>query len=308
MLDDKDSLKTQEELQAIASKVQDLLNAELSPDWEMLERPSVLAYLFAQNEEGADVRNVLIESTQEEYVGMKIEAMLPNYIQLFDTLKSSGFGKRHAIEVGNGVFVYALEEREVVLQDDGTMKTFLEDLFPEDVLNGYVNAPKKALVKALVLETQNHNYIALLNNKFDKWTIHVRRVYPSLDAALANSKHLGSLNDYKDRSNLTLHDVVRLASMASEYADDYAENPYPKRLSLPTFLAGSLVAGEEDAGAGLRYADGRDRGYVVSLQKSTDCIPCAKDIDWGTYREVANVMRWLNAACYDVTPDGPDLT
>src|SRR5690606_2877505 len=75
------------------------------------------------------------------------------------------------------------------------------------------------------------------------------------------------LDEYAQRSDLTLRDVVALAHQATEnYSDDLPGVRCVQRPSLQTFLRKSLDVGEESAGVGLRYGDFRDPGYVASVR------------------------------------------
>lgn len=295
-----DPTKTPEELKAIAAKVNELLSNELSPRWDTLEKPAVLAMVVAEDAYNEDLRSLLLEDVQEEYVGIKIHEMLPKYVALFDHLKQNGTGRAHAVDLGRDAYVYAIEEREVTMPK-APASDFLKELFEAHEIDfDPIDTPDVVKVKVLGVDTQSKNYIVVLNHHYAKWTFHAREVFPTLESALEKG-YLGDLDKFNKGAPITIEDMVQYANRAAKYADDVPGNHYPERPSLQTFLTGNLVAGSEDAGIGLRYADGRDRAYVVSTKHMTDMNPCANDVGWGSMRAIDHVIQLLNMAT-DVLP------
>lgn len=295
-----DPTKSPEELKAIAEKVNTLLSNELSPRWDTLEKPAVLALVVAGDAHSEDLRSLLLEAVEEEYVGIKIHEMLPKYVELFDHLKESGTGRAHAIDLGRDTYVYVIEERDVEMPK-AAASDFLKELFEANEIDfDPVDTADVVKVKALGVDTQNKNYIVVLNERYGKWTFHAREVFPTLQSALEKG-YLGDMDKFNKGAPITIADMVQYANRAAKYADDMEGNHYPERPSLQTYLAGNLVAGDEHAGIGLRYADGRDRAYVVSTKHMTDMNPCANDVSWGSMRSTDHVITLLNIAT-DVLP------
>lgn len=297
--------KSMEQIKEIAQKIKTLLDSELSQQWDTIEKPSALAHYFATEGSPFEIRNITIESVLEEYIGLRIHDRIPEYVQLFDKLKSSGFGKEHAYAMGGDDYVYAVEERDVEMPKSET-SDFLKELFEEqgvDVGDTF-DKPEVVQVKVLAVETQSRNFLIVLNHRFSKWTLHAREFYETFEHAQARG-YLGRLDSLSKDTPITLQDMVVFAQDAARYADDVPGNKYPARYSMAGYLSGSLIAGQENAGPGFRYGDGRDPGYIVSTQQSTDMNPCAKDATWYSLRDIAYVIDHLNVGTMALDEDLP---
>ncbi len=255
-----DELKRQEDFRRVATRIRELRESCLSKEWDVLERPYPIAQVFADGKrDKMDLREHDFEGMVSAYYGLVMLNWVEPYVALYDRLTAASYtSPEKKFEFANDAYVWACVQREV----EPEKMTELEELFPE--LAGY--EPPKHLVKVFVLETQSRNFVVVLNQCYGRWSVHIRQFWDDL-AEARKSKYYFPLADYKDRRDLTLDDVVKLAREASDkYSDDLPGVSYPHRPMLATFLKGSLMAGEEEAGIGLRYGDHRDRGYIVSFK------------------------------------------
>jgi hypothetical protein len=263
-LKERGPMLTSEQMKEQAAQLLKQLRNGLTKEWNILEEPQVLASMFhLMNKDSADLRELSLENTFEAYVGQALVRWLPNLVKLHDVLVSRGLGNEHRYEFGNDAYVYAVVDKQVKKPSDlGLLKMFEELGLESEEADRY----EVTDVKAFVLETQSRQFIIVLNQRFSRWRLNIRRIYPSFVEEQANGGYLGTLGDFVERTDLTVHDIIALSHHAEKFADDIAGNNYPKRLSLKYFLDRSLVAGDDDAGRGLRYEDCRDEGYVASLK------------------------------------------
>lgn len=282
-------------------KLAECLTSLVEKKWDVLQKPQVLASLFNHEDwtdSGFELRNITFESTFGAVIGQRMHAALPKLLEMHAKLVSDGvISDETKYDLGRDSYIYSVADKEVPAKPSGID---FKAIFGQD----YVETPKKVKIKAMVLETQSTQYIVVMNYQLGRWEVHIREYFKDLRDAMAEA-YLLNLDNIKAADNLTIFDVVRLARVAAVYADDFQGNPYPSRLSLASYLNGSLIGNDEDAGLGLRYADGRDEGYVVSYEDSDR--PEAKDVLWGGYAALHNVMARLGMAHeYLLTPDDED--
>jgi len=289
---------TQAEIAAHGAKLHALLNAGLTKEWAILERAPVLAALFELCDRGGDgdIRNLTLEGTVNRYVGFALQKEMPRYVALHDKLVESKFNtKDNRFEFGNDAYAYALLDAEHVIPPDNAINW--KAIFGED----YVSPPTIIKVKAFVVNTQSRDFLVVLNNNYDRWSVHFRRIFPSLQDEL-EAGYIGDMDKYRDSNNLTLLDAVKIAKSASKFADDFPDVSYPSRLSLETFLQGNLIAGDEKAGLGLRYADFRDVGYLASYRIHNGELPDVEGI-MTTYHETAYLTCNLSSLFYQLVEE-----
>ena len=271
-------IMTHEQINAHAKAVLDTLMAGLPERWGTLVLPQVCAGLFQAmpDMQPTDIRHFQLENMFDSFIGQAIHARLPDILELASALEKNGFGEENALEVCNDTYIYA------VARGDGAVK-----------------------VKAFVLETRNGNFIIVLNSaEKDQRTLHVRRVYPELKDEIENDGFLDGLEDYQDRKNLNIHDVVRLAKYAEKFADDVEGNAYPARWSLKSFLQSDLVVGLSCCMA-LRYGRIGDDGYVVSLTYKSRTEPVVEGISNIGHATIEEVMMFLAIAHREIV-ESPD--
>jgi hypothetical protein len=298
MQEKSDKMLKPEEVATLAAHLRETLQQGVTPKWGILEIPQVLGALYKSWLcDDADMRVLELESTMEAFVGQVLNEWTPSMVQLHDALMKLGMGRGNRYEFGNDAYVYAVADRELSKPADPVILSMLEGLRTlrdEDKV-------EITDIKAFVLETQSRQFIVVLNRRFSVWHLHIREIYPSLEETLRETRYLGGLEDFKKRKDLTIHDVVRLSQHAQKFADDTPGNPFPKRLSLKTFLDSELLAGDDAACWGLRYEDARDIGYIASFRGENK--PEVKDIAFFGYRDVVYAMFNLRCAADQLVTD-----
>lgn len=290
---DNGPMLTREQMAELATKVLSQLRQGLTKEWNVLEEPQVLARMFhLMNDYSADLRELSLEGTFEAYVGQALQRWIPDLVRLHDALLARGLGQENNYEFGNDAYVYAVADKQVTKPASPGLLKMFEDLG----MGSRADRVDVTNVKAFVLETQSRQFIIVLNQRHERWHLHIRRIYPSFVEEQANDRYLGTLGDFVDRTDLTVQDIIKLSRYAEEFSDDFPGNNYPKRLSLQYFLKGSLVAGEDEAGCGLRYEDCRDEGYVASLRSSYEERPEVDGMASRGYGHVGYVMFNLMSA------------
>ena len=273
-------LNTVEQL-TLAKEVDQLLGSNIDPRWCVIERPQVLARYFGLNPSDnmtADSRALC--STIDAHCGQSLQRVLPAYLALHAHLVANDINEANQYKFANDSYIYTVADR----QFDGKA---LDIDIPG--IRGNSTTPV-VQAKAFVVKTQSRNYLVVLHERYLTGTVHIRRFWDDLQESL-NAPGYALMSDYADRSDLTLNDVILLATQAAEYySDDLPGNCYPRRPSLQSFLRGSLDVGEESAGRGLRFGDARDLGYIASLEVSGTGRFTAKDMSKIGISELVAVM------------------
>jgi hypothetical protein len=284
--------RSPEELRQIGHELRQFLDQKVDGYYASIEAPEALGHMFSGLRSTGDGINCgTLNSAMEHFAGLFLASQLPAYLELHSRLHEAGHDASNMFEFANDTFVYAVRDAVVESPDKG-LEAALEDLLGSDK-NGC-----DVTVKAFALQTQSLNFIIVMNQLFGQWSIDIRRFWPSLQSELSNpNSYLGELEAFRvSRDAVSAADLVRHAERAAKYADDVEGVTFSSRPSLAMFLAGNMVAGNEKAGVGLRYADGRDKGFVASLQRSTDHA-IAKDAGrWVTLSELEYVSCNLSAA------------
>jgi hypothetical protein len=271
--DDGEERRTPAQLQALADTLRAQLEAGLSQEWDLLERPYALAGLFGRlPQPSLEVQCFDFEETIDAFIGMRTAELIAPYLQLHAELVARGHTSAQArYEFRNDGYLWAAADRVAPKKDLGINFRALLGIEEDESEADKQAAACARQMKAIVLETQSSSYLLLLNYEFGRWSqLHVRQFWPSLEADLASGRGLLNLDAVRDRTDLTVMDLVALSSRACAYSDALPGVAYPERPSLATLLDGSLLPGEEDAGIALRYGDFRDRGYVLSVTRDRD--------------------------------------
>jgi hypothetical protein len=254
------------DMQAIGQHLRTQVEASMTPKRDCLERPYILASMLRTPADQNEVLTYDLERLVDACVAMGVGPLVERYVKLHDDLTAHGHVDRDTkFEFGNDAYVWAVPERFAPKKDLGInfKHIFGDDYEPDEP------DPKARRAKAIVLQTQSCNFLLVMNYDYGRWSrMDVREFWPDIREQLANKDYLLNLNDIKDRTDLTVLDLVRYSTRAATYSDDF-EDPYQytrvERPSLATLLKGTLMAGEEDSGKALRYGDFRDAGFVVSV-------------------------------------------
>jgi hypothetical protein len=231
----------------------------------------VAEVLKAQDSERFELMNFTLEHLLNVYVGQALTDRLPRYLEL------------HAQLEREGAISYA------------SRREFLRSEYSVYALPTVMHTvPGKVVVKAMVLNTLEGNYLVVLNERFGQWTVHFRQFWPELSEALASSDWIVGLEEHRKADNLTLLDVAKLSKAMSNFADDYPGVIAPSRPSLASFMAGKLIPHEDGEGPGLSYGDGRDAGFIASLVNHP--TPLAYDVGHATLPMVHLVAKLLRQA------------
>jgi hypothetical protein len=299
--DFKEPMKTQAELQTAGEQMRALRDAALSKAWNALERPFPVAHMFAgPKRDKLDLRDHDFEQMVSAYMGLVAQNWVEPYLKLYRALQERGHISRDtSFEFGNDVYVWTVADRDVPQERDDK----LDQLFAGMGI-ARDEAPTVYKAKAFAIETQTRNFLVLLNEKYGRWSIHMRRFWDDIREVSKNDGYF-HLQDFANRKDLTLEDVIKLAHQVSEhYGDALPGVSYPHRPLLTTYLDGDLIAGSDTSGIGLRYGDFRDMGYVLSFKNDAE----RPEIDGGTvcnFHEVA-YLAYNIASAHDQLVESDD--
>jgi hypothetical protein len=113
------------------------------------------------------------------------------------------------------------------------------------------------------LQSSNYVYVWERNapSKFQK--LHVRRYFDVLKVEDKFDKQEEAEFKKKVREKGKRAGIIAAQRFVENYADDYPENPYPKRLSLDSYIK---------AGFEMKYGDCRDEGYILTWDQFRDSV------------------------------------
>lgn len=304
MTTESDEMLSLEQLQNNGRAVLQYLESGLTKEWDCLERPQVLAAMFikenSKHEPQAEMRSLTLENTLAAYVGSVLGNMIPKYVELHAKLMERGLGAQNKFEIRNDTYVYAVADR--IFDDPSPVRINWKAVLGDAADDLEDTPPAKLVSKAFVLETQNCDYLIVLNkrdNSLKNWTMHIRRLWTDIRPLLESGEYISNLEEYRNSTNLSILDVVKLARKAENYSDDLEGNTYPRRISLGTHLAGNLYAGTDGSGPGLQCGDYRDPGYIASIRRDGE-LYSAKGIAGEGYGGVVRVCSDINHATYDL--------
>lgn len=261
--------KTPEQLQACSAALGKLLASQLNRDWDLLERPAIVAGLFACHpDEAMSITSHDFASTLDAFIGMRAARMIAPYLKLHTDLTDQGYTSAdNRLEFGTDAYAWAADSRSAPAKDLGIDWAAVFKL--PDSVKAFERAPDPCArqARAIVLQTQSSSFLVVLNYEYGRWQgLHVREFWPDLGPAMAADGYLLNLGALRERRDLTVQDVVAWSTRACVYSDVLPGVDYPERPNLASLLDGSLFAGEEEAGIGLRYGDFRDKGHVLSMR------------------------------------------
>lgn len=219
--------------------------------------------------------------TADAYIAELLKRALPKYEELYDKLvQKSKTSAAERYDVGSDVYVYALNVEK--------------------------QQPEKGLfseyTKYLVLQTQRSNYVVVMQGRNGQgaYEVHVREFWPDILAVLEGTEHSANTHDVADaaeRTDLTIKDLATFSHALTYVSDDVGENRWVTRPSLRSFLTGSMIPRDKEAGVGLRYGDARDSGYVLSARApGLDLSDLTVDAVLSNYASVSYVMKTMGFA------------
>ncbi len=176
-----------------------------------------------------------LQWTAERFWGLKLTENLPKIHKCYDKL----------VELG-------LTEKNPYNFNDGDDELFF---IPNKTYN------------VIVHTMQNHNmlYVWFKGETHGFQKLHIRRFYdvydPSADPWMKEDEKTFKRKVAKEGYKAA---IIEAEGIASTWADDYKTNPHPERLSLDHY---------KKAGFEMKYGDGRDRGYIATL----DVFACKVD-------------------------------
>jgi hypothetical protein len=186
----------------------------------------------------------------DQYFAELVKRALPKYESLYDSLVRRGATSAdEEFDVGSDVYIYALHD----------------DVQPKE------KSRPGEYIKTLVLRTQRNQYVIVLrgNRPQKACEVHIREFWPDILAVLDGDDSFPDTDDIvdaADRTDMTIKDLATFGHCLKHVSDDVEGNHSIERPSLRSFLSGSMIAGDKDAGPALRYGDGRDRGFILSAR------------------------------------------
>lgn len=287
-----DSKKTLQELNTLSFALRMRLEAGLSKEWHLLERAYPIAMLLEQNSPGImDLLSVEFNNLCDAYTGLRAERWVEPYLELHANLMQSGnTGEEIKFKYGSGSSVWVAADRKA-------KKTIRNTVNPAAFTRDFLDAPSTSPAKAIVLELPSRSFLIVLNQHFGKWSLHIREFWPDIRDALKSGDMHYALLEAQSQQHLSVVDVVRLSNAACQYGNDLPGVDAPTRPHLSTFLDGSLIAGEPEAGNGLLLGDSRDRGYILSFKSYPDQDPDVSHTLHGNLSDIDYVAVSMACAC-----------
>ena len=280
-----DTMKTIKELAHTGELIGTTLKAGLSKEWGVLEEPYPIALYYHSRRYDGTLRTRGLEELLGAYYGLCLQEWVQKCLDLHKDLTVRGF-----ISEENPLFfhcdcaIYALADREVVPE-------------PLPDIGGITNDPAtRFLVRSLVLRTQSRRFIVVFNQIYTGWHIHIREFWET--PCVTDPDDLPWWAEDLAEEPLSLKSIAKYSGEACETYGDAFEGgaEFPQRPLLTTYLAGSMIAGREDASIGLRYGDGRDPGYIASLDWASDMRVSVKDAFAVPYGMPNYVLLTLDSA------------
>lgn len=250
------NLTREQRIQMAAHTVhEELLRFMKASGMSTLDYPRVIGTLLAN----LDPRSIEPDRNSNNYHWMNdqyfaelVKRALPKYESLYDSLVRRGATSAdEEFDVGSDVYIYALHGAEQ----------------PKE-------KPRAGeYTKTLVLRTQRNQYVVVLRgNVLQKaCEVHIREFWPDILAVLDGDDSFPNTDDIvdaADRTDMTIKDLATFGHCLKHVSDDVEDNHSIERPSLRSFLSGSMIPGDRDAGPALRYGDGRDRGFVLSARNT----------------------------------------
>jgi hypothetical protein len=262
--------KTQSQLHDSATDMLEHLAKHTQGEWGSMERPDILARMLEVHpDEDMNITSDEFEAVASSFIAFRAAALVAPYVGMHACLVSNGYiSAESKFEFCNDGYVWAVPARGA-----------------------------KGEAAAIVLETQSRSFIIVLNKSFGQWNaMHLREFWPDFNDDVAQGGLLRNISDLRERTDLTIQDIVAWSTKACAYSDDLPSVSYPARPSLNSFLKGSLLAGQETAGIGLENGNHSDKGYVLSVFLSANRSPHAAKLVYAPHRTISFVAQYMASA------------
>lgn len=237
-LNPKEPILDRKAMTALGDKLHALLAKSVPDKQDRVEKPFAVASMYTtRKRDGLSMRDPDFEAVVNSYVAQIVEGWFQPCEKLFDKMTKIGHtSKKTGFAFTNDARVWACAQQRGA--------------------------------KAFALNTETRNYLVVLESERPgRQALHIRRYWDLLSDLREEGGYL-PLQDIAERKDLTLEDVIKLASEAAErYSDCLPDVRIPKRPSLQSFLDSSLWEGLTSS-IGLRYGDARDPGYVLTARYS----------------------------------------
>ena len=227
-------------------QIRHVLAEQTIPTHEPIRKEQLLAALLASYDHSpAELGHYTLDRTLDLYVGQKVMQQREAWLWLHDTLVSRGHTERHPYDFGYG------------------------DRYAYWVWN----QPHR---KAFVGITQNQNYLVLLarNSEHADWTIHLRRWWEPLRSHAGRWISQSFARGRRTTQPVTYRDIVKHAAEAErKFSDHLPGVTYIERPDLALYKKTQFQLNPQSPCPGLRYGDGRDAGYLISVKYSPFGFP-----------------------------------
>ncbi len=228
---DVDDAKTMRQLESVAGVLREKLEGGLSKEWASLERPYPLALLLQQPRASfnCDLSFLSHEFTElcDAYAGLRAEKWVHPCVNLHAMLTTGNHTSAdRKYELNGGGRIWAAADREIPGE---ALSPDLVDLFGPD----YEPASKRA--KAIVLETQDRNFLLILNESFGRWTLHLREFWPDIREWMVADDSYGGLARIKDRKDLSVWMLSSFRRVLASTAMICRELIFQNALTSPRF-------------------------------------------------------------------------
>lgn len=304
-------MKTIPELESEGKRIGSEAKSFLSPEFGCLELPVLLSEIALNTGKGRLAAHYTLVSAIAANIGRILTENIPAYLSLHARLVEKGYTLQNWGETGScdrygcavaDIAAAPRTSREWCDKEEDLTKVLIDELKAEKALP---SGPPDIAVKAMAFRNQSYNFIVVLNSRFNRWSIHIRQywdVLPDLDG----ETYLGYGLDKFKTAPMSLTEAISLSKALSRYSDDVPGTQFINRPSLATFTNGTLKAGEQSGGRGLRYADGRDAGYLVSCRETKDDVELAEDVDWNSLNLLFGVLAEIEGVCFSTSEDTDD--
>ena len=279
------------DLNALAISLRAHLDAGIGADRQAQQRPHALAKLLQQDHANAlNLLSLEFSKVCDAYVGQRAAQWTMPYVTFHDALTQAGHTSESTrLQFGTDAYTWAAADRTMPER-----RNVVDFALLQGRMMAYSPRPRHA--KAIVVQSQSRNFLVLLNQSFNRWSLHIREFWPDIRTVMERGHYCRLLSETSHRADLTPLDLVRLSTTASQYGDDLPGVDFPQRPHLATYLDGSLMAGDEEAGIGLRTGDFRDKGYVLSFKAGVDECPKVPHSLKGDLSDVEYVTQLMYSA------------
>lgn len=261
---DEDDRKDTERRKAVVDQLEKLIRESVTREKDVIEQPAILAALVDRfSHSPREFLSFTMENVIGGCVGRAIGDETPRLLELAERIHAGGYTEENQYDFGYADrYAFSLK-----------------------------NTEKQ---KVFALRSQNVNYLVILVKGWQGWDVHLRQWWDVLAEKSYVPYDLEPL--MKGTKLLTFEEAQRISGRFEEYADDIPGMSYPKRLSLKAFKDTDFRVHDDKSCAGLRYADARDTGYVISVKPSVFGFYEADKVTWKSLSHVQYVWYDLLSA------------